>query len=85
MYKHLDNVLNHIFIYPENIHVMLMKCCDLCGADNQEKAKTCLRCGFEFPLAIRSDIRDEAILKKYHSLLSHNLNMWCEINQDLII
>ena len=44
---------------------MLMKCCDLCGAENQDNDKTCLRCGFEFPLTIRSDIRDEAILKKY--------------------
>ena len=44
---------------------MLMKCCDLCGAENQENDNTCLRCGFEFPMAIRSDIRDEAILKKH--------------------
>ena len=58
-------MLNHIFIYPEVIYVMLMKCCDLCGAENQDETKTCLRCGFEFPLVIRSDIRDEAILKKY--------------------
>ncbi len=42
-----------------------MKCCDLCGAESDEEAKCCVRCGFDFPKTIRSDIRDEAILKKY--------------------
>ena len=42
-----------------------MKCCDLCGAESDKKAESCSRCGFDFPKVIRSDIRDEAILKKY--------------------
>ncbi len=42
-----------------------MKCCDLCGAESAEEAQCCARCGFDFPKVIRSDIRDEAILKKY--------------------
>ncbi len=42
-----------------------MKYCDLCGADVAEEQKCCPRCGFEFPKVIMSDIRDEAILKKY--------------------
>lgn len=42
-----------------------MKSCELCGAENGDDAERCIRCGFDFPRAIRSDIRDEAILKKY--------------------
>ena len=42
-----------------------MKCCDLCGAESDDEAQCCVRCGFDFPKVIRSDIRDEAILKKY--------------------
>jgi len=42
-----------------------MKCCELCGANSEKDAKCCSRCGFDFPKVIRSDIRDEAILKKY--------------------
>ena len=42
-----------------------MKCCDLCRAESDNEAQCCSRCGFDFPKVIRSDIRDEAILKKY--------------------
>ena len=42
-----------------------MKCCDLCGAESDEKTQCCARCGFDFPKVIRSDSRDEAILNKY--------------------
>jgi len=42
-----------------------MKSCDLCGVENDKKNSCCFRCGFDFPKSIRSDIRDEAILKKY--------------------
>ena len=42
-----------------------MKGCELCGAENEDNAETCSRCGFEFPKAIRSDIRDKAILEKH--------------------
>lgn len=42
-----------------------MKSCDLCGAESDEAAQCCVRCGFDFPKVIMSDIRDEAILKKY--------------------
>ena len=42
-----------------------MKSCDLCGAENGDDAERCIRCGFDFPRVIQSDIRDEVILKKY--------------------
>lgn len=42
-----------------------MKPCELCGAENGDDDITCVRCGFEFPKSISSDVRDKAILQKY--------------------
>ena len=63
---------------------MLMKCCDLCGADNQDETNICSRCGFEFPLVIRSDIRDEAILKKYNGKSLEEVKRVLKMQQTLL-
>ena len=42
-----------------------MRKCELCGADTPDNLSACQRCGFEFPLEIRSDIRNIELLKKH--------------------
>jgi tetratricopeptide (TPR) repeat protein len=42
-----------------------MKNCELCGAILEGEMAACPRCGFEFPKKVYSDIRDNALLKKY--------------------
>ena len=61
-----------------------MKCCDLCGAENQDETNICSRCGFEFPLIIRSDIRDEAILKKYDGKSLEEVKRVLKMQQTLL-
>ena len=58
-----------------------MKCCDLCGAESEEKSQCCVRCGFDFPKVIRSDIRDEAILKKYEGKSVEEVKIELKIKQ----
>lgn len=54
-----------------------MKKCELCGAILEGEMTACPRCGFEFPKKVYSDIRDEALLKKYEGkpidTVRHNL------------
>ena len=42
-----------------------MRKCELCGANTPDNLSACQRCGFEFPLEIRSDIRNKELLKKH--------------------
>ncbi len=58
-----------------------MKCCELCGVESDDKTQCCSRCGFDFPRAIRSDLRDEAILKKYEGKTVEEVKKEIKIKQ----
>ena len=58
-----------------------MKSCDLCGAETEDEDQCCIRCGFDFPKVIRSDIRDEAILKKYQGKSLNEVKRELKIKQ----
>jgi tetratricopeptide (TPR) repeat protein len=51
-----------------------MSICELCGAKISKKLETCPRCGFEFQMEIRSDVRDKAILDKHEGKTVENVN-----------